>query len=39
MIFLAFIGGLVVGVGLTIWGILSIPRNAARMFNTPPRKR
>jgi hypothetical protein len=31
--------GIIIGVGLAIWGFASIPRNAARMFNTPPKER
>jgi hypothetical protein len=34
-----FIAGMVLGFALTIWGFLSIPRNAARMFNTPPKEK
>ena len=38
MIYLACaLGGAIVGFGLAIWGLLSIPRNAAKAFNTPPK--
>lgn len=29
--------GIVIGIGLAIWGFASIPRRAAEMFNTPPK--
>lgn len=32
-----FLVGCITGFGLAIWGFLSIPRNAACMFNTPPK--
>ncbi len=31
--------GMILGFSLAIWGFLSIPRNAARMFNTPPKEK
>lgn len=34
---LCAIGGFVIGVLLSVWGICTLPRNVARMFNTPPK--
>lgn len=30
--------GIIIGISLAIWGFLSIPRRAAEIFNTPPKR-
>lgn len=33
----SYLAGVITGFGLAIWGFASLPRNAAKMFNTPPK--